>query len=310
MTRTRYCGPEELELAEIEAPVAEPDEVLLRVKAASANPLDWHFVRGEPLLVRAMIGLRAPKRATVGADVAGIVESVGADVTLFAPGDEVLGVGHGTFAEIARASEVQLALKPPELSFEQAAAFPIAGVTALKSLRGLQPGQRLMVIGASGGVGSFAVQIGKAIGAHVTGVCSARNAEFVRALGADETADYAHGCLGGKYDLVVQLAGDYGFRQLKRLLAPEGMLVLAGAGTGRDGGGALGPMSRLAYARVSPNVTGLIAHVRRDDLIELLGYGITPAIEQMLPLEHVAEALTAIESGHTRGKIVISMQSE
>ena len=141
----------------------------------------------------------------------------------------------------------------------------------------------------------------------MTAVCSARNAEFTRALGADEWVDYTHGRLGGKYDRVVQLAGDYRVRELKRLLAPGGTLVLAGAGTGRDGGGAFGPMLRLAYARVSRNVTALIAHVRRDDLVELLGYGITPAVEQTLPLERVADALTAIESGHTRGKIAIAV---
>jgi NADPH:quinone reductase-like Zn-dependent oxidoreductase len=307
ITRTEYCPPASLRLTEIEPPVLDPDEALVRVRAASVNPLDWHFVRGEPALVRAMIGLRRPKRATIGADLAGIVEAVGADVTLVAPGDEVFGVGHGTFAELARASEIQLASKPAGLSFEQAAALPIAGVTALKALRGTEPGQRLLVIGASGGVGSFAVQLGKAMGAHVTAVCSGPNGDFVRALGADEAMDYTQGPLTGRYDRVVQLAGSYGLGALRRLLAPGGTLVLAGTGTGRDGGGVLGPLPRMARARLMSNVTSLIAHVRRDDLVELLGYDLTPAVEQTFALEDAADALSVLESGHGRGKLVLTI---
>jgi NADPH:quinone reductase-like Zn-dependent oxidoreductase len=311
--------PDVMRLEDVDPPVAGEGEVVLRVRAASANPVEWHMVRGEPLLVRLIAGLRRPKDPFVGGDAAGIVEAVGPGVDGFTVGDEVFGVAAGSFAELARADGARLARKPASLSFEQAAALPVAGCTALQALRdhgGLTPGQRVLIIGAAGGVGSLAVQIARADGAVVTGVCSTANLDFVRSLGAERVVDYTSEDVTAqavRYDLVVQLAGSAPLKALRRLLAPGGTIVLAGTGTGRDGGSVLGPLARMARAKVRrERVRTFIAKIRPDDLATLASLvesgAVTPPITKTFQLADAAAALTQIESGHTRGKLVITIE--
>jgi NADPH:quinone reductase-like Zn-dependent oxidoreductase len=311
--------PDVMRVGEAERPAPGENQVLLRVRAASANPLDWHFVRGEPALVRLIAGLRRPKDGRVGVDASGVVEQLGAGVTGLAVGDEVFGTADGSFAELACAKADRLAAKPAALSFEHAAALPVAGCTALQALRDhgeLAAGQRVLIIGAAGGVGSFAVQIAKADGAVVTGVCSTANLDFVRSLGADAVVDYTREDVTAqpeRYDLVVQLAGMAPLKALRGLLAPGGTIVLAGSGTGREGGsGALGPLTRMARAKVTrERVRTFIAKVRSDDLATLASLvesgALTPPVTRTFPLAEAAAALTQIESGHVRGKLVITV---
>ena len=221
----------ELALEEIDAPEPGPEHVLVRVRAAGVNPLDYHELRGTPRFARVVLGLRRPKHARRGVDVAGTVEAVGAEVTSIGPGDNVYGIGRGSFGELVRATENVLAPKPAQLSFEEAAAIPVAAVTALEAVRergGLRPGQSVLVNGASGGVGTFAVQIVKALGGEVTGVCSTRNLELVRSLGADRVLDYTDGhfASAGRHDLVVNCAEGRSLGDLRRVLAPGGKIVL------------------------------------------------------------------------------------
>jgi NADPH:quinone reductase-like Zn-dependent oxidoreductase len=319
----RYGAPPEvLRLQEVDAPDPGEGEVLLRVRAASANPVEWHLVRGEPYLVRLITGLRGPKDSRVGGDVAGVVEAVGAGVTGLTPGDAVFGTADGSFAELACAKVERLARKPQAITFEQAASIPVAGCTALQALRDhgrLQPVQRVLVIGAAGGVGSFAVQIAKALGADVTGVCSTTHLDFVRTLGADTVVDYTREEPADRYDLVLQVAGDASMAQLRRLLTTQGTLVLVGAGTGRDGkAGVLGPLTRMLIARIAPRKNGqrvatFIAKIRTPDLEALAALAadgqIQPAVEHTYPLEQAAVALTEIESGHTSGKLVLTIST-
>jgi NADPH:quinone reductase-like Zn-dependent oxidoreductase len=319
----RYGAPPEvLRLEEVDAPDPGEGEVLLRVHAASANPVEWHVVRGEPFLVRLIAGLRRPRDSKIGGDVAGVVETVGAGVTGLAPGDAVFGTADGSFAELACARVERLARKPQAITFEQAAGIPVAGCTALQALRDhgrLQPGQHVLVIGAAGGVGSFAVQIAKALGAEVTGVCSTANLDFVRALGADRVVDYTREEPSGPYDLVLQVAGDASVAQLRGLLTEQGTLVVVGSGTGRDGkGGVLGPLTRMLVARFASRKKGrrvatFVAKIRTADLEALAALAadgrIQPAVERTYPLEQAAAALTEIESGHTRGKLVVTVRA-
>lgn len=319
----RYGAPPDvLRVREVAVPEPGDGEVLIRVHAASANPVEWHWVRGEPFLIRLLAGLRRPRDSKVGGDVAGVVEATGAGVTAFAVGDAVFGTADGSFAEFACAKVDRLARKPPATSFEQAASMPVAACTALQALRDhgdLQPAQHVLVIGAAGGVGSFAVQIAKAFGATVTGVCSTRHLEFVRGLGADTVVDYTQEELSGRYDLVLQIAGAAPVARLRTLLAAEGTLVIVGAGTGRDGkGGALGPLTRMLLARLARRTTGqrvatFIAKIRTADLETLATLAeagrLQPAVERTYPLEQAAAALTEIESGHTRGKLVLTVRS-
>ena len=319
----RYGAPPDvLRLEKVEAPEPGKGEVLLRVRAASANPLDWHFVRGEPFLVRLMAGIRRPKDANVGADVAGIVEAVGAGVAELAPGEAVFGTANGSFAEFACAKVERLARMPQRVTFEQAASIPVAGCTALQAVRDhgrLQPEQRVLVIGAAGGVGSFAVQIAKALGADVTGVCSTAHLDFVRALGADTLVDYTREEPSGRYDLVLQVAGNASIGRLLRLLSPRGILVIVGGGTGRDGkGGMLGLLTRMVVGRVvsrknGRRVTTSLTKIQTRDLEALAALveegKIRPAVERTYPLEQAAAALTEIESGHTTGKLVVTIRA-
>jgi NADPH:quinone reductase-like Zn-dependent oxidoreductase len=318
----RYGAPHDvLRLEELEAPEPGEGEVRLRVRSASANPLDWHLVRGEPFLLRLMAGIRRPKDAKVGADVAGIVEAVGAGVVEFAPGDAVFGTANGSFAELACAKVERLARKPQAITFEQAASIPVAGCTALQALRDhgrLQSEQHVLVIGAAGGVGSFAVQIANALGAVVTGVCGTAHLDFVRALGADTVVDYTRDEPFGRYDLVLQVAGNASVGRLRRLLTPQGTLVIVGGGTGRDGkGGVLELLRRMLVGRALSRKNGrrvatFITKFRAADLEALAALveegQIRPAVERTYPLEQAAAALAEIESGHATGKLVVTIR--
>jgi NADPH:quinone reductase-like Zn-dependent oxidoreductase len=320
----RYGAPTDvLQVRQVAPPEPREGEVLLRVRAASVNPVDWHLVRGEPFLLRLMNGVRAPRHGDVGFDVAGVVEAAGPGVTGLAPGDEVFGRGNGSFAELTRAQAVRVARKPAAMTFEQAATLPIAGGTALHALvthGGLKAGERVLIIGAGGGVGSFAVQIAKALGADVTAVCSGDKADFVRALGADHVVDYTREDVTKRperYDLIVQLAGDESLRALRRLLEPHGRLTLAGSGAGRDGSGyVLGALRTLAVSRLVTRFTGqtvkmFVSGTRRETLETLAGFvergELVPAVERTYPLEAAGRALEEIETGHTRGKVVLTI---
>ena len=315
-----YRPPEQLRLEEVEKPVPGEGEVLIRVRAASVNPMDVHLMRGTPLIVRLFMGLRRPRIARPGVDVAGEVVAVGAKVAGFRPGDEVFGACRGAFAELACATEARLVAKPPSLSFEEAAALPVAGVTALQGLRkgDCRAGRKVLVIGAGGGIGSFAVQIAHAFGAGVDAVCSARHAEFVRALGAERVIDYrtedftrTH----ARYDLIFDLAGTRPFTAQRRVLAPEGILVLGGIAGGRT---SLGWMLRwaarllvgLLVARFATQRLAIVsAKLHKDDLAELAALAeagrIRPAIGARYALADAGAALAYVAQGHAEGKVVI-----
>ena len=293
----------ELALEEIDAPEPGPEHVLVRVRAAGVNPLDYHELRGTPRFARVVLGLRRPKHARRGVDVAGTVEAVGAEVTSIGPGDNVYGIGRGSFGELVRATENVLAPKPAQLSFEEAAAIPVAAVTALEAVRergGLRPGQSVLVNGASGGVGTFAVQIVKALGGEVTGVCSTRNLELVRSLGADRVLDYTDGhfASAGRHDLVVNCAEGRSLADLRRVLVPGGKIVLV-----------TGSLAQMAASAMRRDVVGFIADVTRERLVFLSGLveagHLRPVIERTYELEHTAEAIRHVESHHTRGKVVV-----
>ena len=314
---SKYGPPEVLRLQEVDMPVISSGSVLVRVLASSVNPLDWRCMRGEPLLMRPMTGFARPKRTVPGVDVAGVVERVGAGVNSIKPGDEVFGWCWGTFAEYVCGDEKDLAPKPEGLSFAEAAAVPLAGQTALQALRDhgkLQPGQRVLVNGAAGGVGTFAVQVAKALGAHVTGVCSTKNVGLVRSIGADEVVDYTAGDFtdGQKsYDLVLDTVGNRSLSRLRRALASDGTLVLVGAGGGR----VLGPLTQMARARllspfVGQRMVSLMAKQSREDLLtlkQMIEEGkLKPVVERAYPLAEAAEAVRHVEAHHTRGKVVLS----
>lgn len=320
----RYGPPAEvLEVREVEAPTPREGEVLVRVRAAGANPVEWHLVRGEPFLIRLMNGLRRPKDGDVGLDVAGVVEEIGPGVTDLRPGDEVFGHGSGSFAELTRAKASRLARKPERLSFEQAASVPVAGGTAFHALvthGRVEVGERVLIVGAGGGVGSFAVQLAKALGAEVTAVCSGEKTDYVRALGADRVVDYTREdvtALPERYDVVIQLAGDHSLFALRRLLSPHGRLVLAGSGAGRDGTGFVlgalrGFVLSLLFTRFTDRAVKMfVSSTSRENLETLVGFvergELTPSVEHAYPLEQAADALTEIESGHTRGKLVVAV---
>lgn len=318
----RYGPPEVLELAEIDKPHPAPGEVLVRIHAASVNPYDWHFMRGTPGLMRLMTGLRRPKSPRLGADMAGVVESVGDGVTLIKAGDAVFGCGKGSFAEYACVAESKLAIKPGSLSFEQAAAVPIAGITALQGLRDsgkVQPGQRVLINGAAGGVGAFAVQIGTWLGAHVTGVCSTRNVALIQSLGADRVIDYSHGDFtrcGDRWDVIFDLVGNHPLAALRRALEPKGVFVGCGGGGPEKTSADLlkGMLGRALIAPfVSQRLTGVLAKINADDLnllADLLDKGtIRSVLDRSYPLNHVAEAIGYVETGHARGKVTIAVRN-
>jgi NADPH:quinone reductase-like Zn-dependent oxidoreductase len=318
IVQDRYGPADVLKLEDIDMPVARPGDVLIRVDAASAFIGDWHIMTGTPYAIRLVSGMRAPKQRVRGQDVAGYVEAVGDDVTHLRVGDEVFGVADGAFAEYAIARPDKLAPKPTNLSFEEAATVPTTGCTALQGLRDVgkvQAGQRVLVIGAAGGVGSFAVQIAKAFGAHVTGVSSTSKLELVRSIGADEVIDYtrediAEGTRG--YDLIFDTAGNREASSLRRALTPKGTLVLVGG----EGGGRWLGMGRVLRAKaISPFVgqkmTNFLGRPKAEDLLvlqDLIEAGkVTPVIGARYPLSDVPDAIRELGTGHGRGKVVITV---
>jgi NADPH:quinone reductase-like Zn-dependent oxidoreductase len=318
IVQDRYGASEVLSLQDVERPVPGKGQVLLRVHAASLHIGDWHLMTGTPYLVRLGFGLRGPRARVRGMDVAGRVEAVGEGVTSFTPGDEVFGSGEGTLAEYACAKAEQLVLRPAGLTPEQAAAVPTSAATALQALKeqgGVQPGQRVLVIGASGGVGLYAVQLAKAFGAHVTGVCSTGKAELVRSLGADAVVDYTREDVtasGQRYDLVLDCGGNRPLSALRRVLAPKGTLVIVGGEEGGKWFGGMGrPLGALALGLfVGQKFKMLVSLVRQKDLQELsalLAAGkVRPVIDRTFPLAEGREAMHALEGGRARGKLVVT----
>jgi NADPH:quinone reductase-like Zn-dependent oxidoreductase len=315
----KYGSPDVLKVEDVDKPVVPDDGVLVRVRAASVNPADWHFMRGEPYIARMAFGLVKPKQRFLGLDVAGQVEAVGKSVTQFHIGDEVFGAGNGAFAEYVSAREKTLVVKPARLTFEQAAAVPVAAITALQGLRDhgqIQPGDKVLINGASGGVGTFAVQIAKSFGAEVTGVCSTRNVDLVRSLGADRVIDYTQEDFTQgqeRYDLMLDIAGSRPWSELKRVLDARATLVVIG---GPSQNRWLGPVShllkvRLASAGGSRKVAFFVAAINKEVLLvlqELLEAGkVTPVIDRTYSLSETPEAVRYLEAGHARGKVVITM---
>lgn len=316
----RYGSPDVLELQEIAKPTPAEGQVLIRVRTASVNPYDWHFLRGMPSFLRLFIGMRRPKSPRLGADVAGIVEAVGANAGPFKPGDAVFGTAKGSFAEYACAVTSQLAVKPQEISFEQAACLPIAGITALQGVRDkgkVQTGQTVLINGAAGGVGTFAVQIAKSFGARVAGVSSTRNVELLRSIGADEVIDYTREDFarsGQHYDLFFDLVGNRSLTDCLRAVQPRGTYISCGGG-GPDRStmnllaGLLQNAVRSCFAK--QKMPGLLAKINREDLAflaDLVQTGrVIPVVDRTYSLPEVAEAIRHVESGHARGKVVISV---
>ena len=319
IVQDRYGSADVLQLRDVDKPVIRENELLLQVRAAGAGPDVWHLMTGQPYLVRLAFGLRAPKTAVRGQDVAGIVAAVGRDATGFRVGDEVFGTCAGSFAEYAKARADRCAPKPASLTFEQAAAVPISGGTALQALRDqgrVQPGQQVLIIGAGGGVGTFAVQVAKAFGADVTGVCSTAKVELVTSIGADHVVDYTSTDFtagGQRYDVIVDTAGNRSIAQLRHALTPKGRLVLVG---GEGGGRWLGGLDRQLRATVlSPLVGqklgGMLATEKRQHLevmTELIEAGkVTPVIDRTYPLSEAAEAIRYLAQGHAAGKIIVTV---
>jgi NADPH:quinone reductase-like Zn-dependent oxidoreductase len=321
MVQHRYGAPTEvLSMAEVETPTVGPDEVLVRVRASSANPYEWHFVRGEPLLMRPFGtgGVRRSTHTVPGGDVAGTVERLGERVTTVAVGDDVYGFpGHGAYAEQVAVPQGRLARMPAGLTYEEAAAVPLAGVTALQALRhgGLEAGQHVLVIGASGGVGTFAVQIARHLGAGVTGVCRTRHVDLVQSLGADHVIDYttAEVTAGDvRYDLVVQLGGTTSARALRQVLTPGGTLVQAAG----DGGRLLGPLVSVAAGAVlnvvvRQRISAFTARETTEALDELRVMvetgAVRPVVHAAYPLAQAAEAVRVVEEDHPGGKVVLTV---
>jgi len=316
-----YGSPDVLKLEEVQKPVPQDDQVLVKVVAASAAAGDWHLLRADPFLVRFMSGLLTPKYKILGAAVAGRVEAVGRNVTQFKPGDEVFGdlsrCGFGAFAEYVVASEDALALKPTNLTFEQAATVPVSAVTALQGLRAgqIQPGQKVLINEASGGVGTFAVQIAKALGAEVTAVCSTSKMELMRSLGADHVIDYTKEDFtqnGQRYDLILAANGYQPLAAYQRALSPQGIYVMTGGATAQMFEAMLqGPWRSKKGGQKMGN---LLASPNQKDLIfvkELLEAGkVTPVIDRCFPLQAVADAIRYLEAGHAKGKVVITVANQ
>jgi NADPH:quinone reductase-like Zn-dependent oxidoreductase len=316
----RYGSPDVLELTEVEKPTPNENQVLIKVIAAAVNPLDWHGMRGEPFIARMDNGLRKPKDQRLGADIAGRVEAVGKNVTEFKPGDEVFGaIGAGGFAEYACTREKNLALKPANVSFEEAAAAPVVGLTAIQGFRhagGIRAGQKVLVNGAAGGIGTFAVQLAKSMGAEVTGVCSTKNLDLVRSIGADHVIDYTREDFtrtGQKYDLIYDAIGNRSVSDYRRALKPGGRCVIAGftSLSRLFEHMILGPWtSRNSDKKV--DMMG-VSNANKEDLLlikELLETGkVVPFIDRRYPLSETAEAIRYLETLHARGKVIINVES-
>ncbi|MEV1288656.1 NAD(P)-dependent alcohol dehydrogenase [Micromonospora sp. NPDC049679] len=319
IVQDQYGSTNVLRFEDVPAPTAGDGQVLVRVHAAGIDQGVWHLMTGLPYLGRAAFGFRRPRMRIRGMDVAGRVETVGAGVTRFRPGDEVFGSYTGAYAEYVCAPQDRFALKPARLTFEQAAAVPISALTALQGLRDagrVRPGQTVLVIGAAGGVGSFAVQLAKHLGAHVTAVCSGAKADLARALGADAVVDYTREDITDgtrRYDVILDVAGNRPLRRLRRALAPRGTLVIAG---GEGGGRWLGGVDRQLRAQLLSAFTrqrlcALMSRQRLDDLLllsRLLESGdVTPVVDRAYPLSEVPEAIRYLRAGHVRGKLVITI---
>ncbi len=321
-----YGSPDVLKLEDIERPVPNDDQVLVKVRAASVNPLDWHYMEGKPYLMRMGVGLRKPEDTRLGVDYAGTVEAVGknpAAAGQFKAGDEVFGGKTGAFAEyVCVRADRAIVLKPANLTFEQAASVPIAGITALQALRDkgkVQPGQKVLINGASGGVGTFAVQIAKSFGANVTGVCSTRNVDLVRSLGADQVIDYTKEDFtkgAQRYDVIVDNVANHSLSECRRVLNPKGKYVLIGGG-GPNEQGLIGPLARPIKAMVlswfvSQKMGMILAELNQKDLTilgDLMQAGkVTPVIDRHYKLSEVPEAIRYLEQGHARGKVVITLE--
>jgi NADPH:quinone reductase-like Zn-dependent oxidoreductase len=320
IVQDRYGSADVLEFKDIEEPVVGDDDVLIRVHAAGCGPDVWHLMTGMPYMARLAIGLRTPKLPVLGWDVAGTVEAVGSNVTGIQPGDEVMGTTKGSFAELAIAKADDLVPKPAGLSFEEAGALPISGITALRAIRDeghVQPGQTVLVIGAAGGVGSLAVQIAKAYDAKVTAVSSTSKEDLVRSFGADDVIDYTREDFtdgSRRWDVIIDTAGRRPLSQLRRALAPKGTLVIVGGdGGGRWTGGFFRGMLRAPVVSLftGQRLRGLATKVKREDLIaltELIAAGtLRPVIDRTYPLIEAPDAIRYLEEGHSRGKIVITI---
>lgn len=316
---SRYGSPSVLKYGEIEKPVAGDHEVLIRVQAASVNPLDWHFMRGLPSLVRLMAGPCKPRERRLGVDVAGEVEAVGKDVTRFKPGDAVFGSCRGAFAEYVCTAEQALAKKPENLTFEQAASACVAGLTALQGLcdKGkIQAGQRVLINGAAGGVGTFAVQIAKSHGAEVTGVCSTRNLDMVRSIGADRVIDYSQEDFtrgGLRYDVVLDCIGNHSLRAYRRAMSPGAIHVSVGGLNVTSVGILVSMAGMLVFSRfVSQRFVSFMAKLNSESLSTLRGLmesgKVIPVIDRRYSLREVPEAIGYVEAGHARGKVVILVE--
>jgi NADPH:quinone reductase-like Zn-dependent oxidoreductase len=316
---TRYGPPDVVKIMDVEKPVPADNEVLIEVRAASLNPVDGHLMRG-PFPLRLMTGLRKPKNGRLGVDVAGRVEAVGRNITQFKPGDEVFGACRAAFAEYVCASESRLVMKPNNVTFEQAASVPVAGLTALQGLRDkgkIQPGQKVLINGASGGVGTFAVQIAKSFGTDVTGVCSSGKMDMVRSIGADHVIDYTKEDFtqgSQRYDLILDNVSNHSFSERRRILSSNGFCVLAGiggAGSHEGQWARLGGSLKALVASwfVSQKFVTFIARITKEDLTTLSALmeagKVTPVIDKRYGLNEVPQALRYLEEGHARGKVVI-----
>jgi NADPH:quinone reductase-like Zn-dependent oxidoreductase len=320
-----YGEADVLKLEEIARPAIADDQMLVKVRAAGANPLDWHYMRGTPYLMRFSAGFGAPKQIRMGVDFAGTVQAVGAKVTRFKPGDEVFGGRDGAFAEyVAVREEGSVAHKPANVTFEQAAGVGVAAVTALQGLRDkgrLQPGQKVLINGASGGVGTYAVQIAKDMGAHVTGVCSTRNIELVRSLGADAVVDYTQESVADRperYDVILDNVGNLSLSAARRLLNPDGKFVLIGGG-GPEDGRWVGPMFSWVKVQLYAKWTDrdflvMLADLTQRDLAalgDLMAAGkVTTVVDRTYPLAETPDAIRYLEQGRARGKVVITTGAE
>ena len=321
-----YCdyGLANLKLADVEKPTPADDQLLVKVRAASVNPYDWHFIEGTPKMIRLMgVGLRKPKDIRVGVDFAGTVEAVGKNVTQFKPGDDVFGGKGGAFAEyVCPRADRAVAIKPANITFEQAASVNIAGLTALQGIRDkgkVQPGQKVLINGASGGVGTFAVQIAKSYGADVTGVCSTRNVDLVRSLGADHVIDYTKEDFTKgeqRYDVILDNVANHSLSECRRVLTPNGKYVMIGGGRANEQG-FVGVMFRPLKAMVmSPFVSQqmgmMMAELSQKDLTvlaDLMQAGkVTPVIDRRYKLSEVPQAIAYVEEGHARGKVIITLE--
>ena len=321
VVRRCYGPPDVLTLENIEKPVAADNQVLVKVRAAAVNPVDWHYMRAKPYLMRIETGLGTPKNVRLGIDFAGTVEAVGKDVTRFKPGDEVFGGKFGALAEyLAVAEDGSIVAKPANLTFEQAGSVHVAALTALQALRDrgkIQPGQKVLINGASGGVGTFAVQIAKSFGAEVSGVCSTRNVEMVRSLGADHVFDYTKEDFaqsGQQYDVILDNVGNRNLSDIRRVLAPTGKYILIGGGGPDEGpwiGVFVGAIKTWVVSHFVEQEMGMFVSgastVDLETLSDLMEAGtVTPVIDRTYPLTEAADAMRYLEEGHARGKVVVT----